>query len=309
MLSWLGLDYFGFRELWSPVFILCTLAVAALYLYVTGPMRHRFHNSEPVKIEKKALFLFALFMFYIAKGSPLFLLGHMMFSAHMLSMAIAYLIVPPLVLMSLPEWLIRSLFQLKWLKKISSKVLQPLITLFCFNILFSFYHIPVIHDFVMTNYTIHTLYYIALLIAAFMMWWTIITPLPEMRRLSELQRMAFIFANGVLITPACALIIFAGAPLYAVYNDPDVWIQAMGYCLPANTTINLSDFGGPEYFSLFSSRDDQQLGGVIMKLLQEIMYGGILAYVFSQWYRRENKEGEDDDMNPKVSFEPNIERV
>jgi putative membrane protein len=296
----LGLEYFGFRALWSPVLLLFIIAVAVAYLYVTGPLRHRFQEAEPVKAKVKFRFLLGLFLFYLAQGGPIDLLGHMMFSAHMLSMSIAYLIVPPLILLGLPAWLVRPVFQYRIVKKASYLVLNPLITVLLFNVLFSFYHIPAIHDVVMTNYTLHTVYYMLLLISAFMMWWQIACPVPELNRLSELQRMAYVFVNGVLLTPACALIVFAGAPLYATYSDPNIWATAMGYCVPANSNVILSDFGGPEFFSILPPLDDQQLGGVIMKLVQEIMYGGILAYIFYQWYRRENVDN-DDDMNPKDS--------
>ncbi|MNI87803.1 Cytochrome c oxidase caa3 assembly factor [compost metagenome] len=36
--------------------------------------------------------------------------------------------------------------------------------------------------------------------------------------------------------------------------------------------------------------DDQQMGGVVMKILQEIVYGSVLAYCFMKWYRKERRE-------------------
>lgn len=292
MFQFLGLDQFSLVELWSPVFMLATIAIALGYYYVTGPLRHRFTNSEPVRWEQQVRFYSGLFLYYFALGGPLNILAHTMFSAHMLAMAIAYLIVPPLVLLGIPAWLVKPLFEYK-VMKIVLKAMHPLISLLLFNVLFSFYHIPVIHDVVMTNYLLHTVFYIVMLIAAFMMWWQITCPVPELRRLSELQRMAYVFASGVLLTPACALIVFAKDPMYATFSDPQTWAQAMGYCIPAGATIILADFGGPEHFAKIPAIDDQQLGGVIMKLVQEIMYGGILAYIFYQWYRRENPDGEE----------------
>lgn len=35
---------------------------------------------------------------------------------------------------------------------------------------------------------------------------------------------------------------------------------------------------------------DQQLGGVLMKVIQEIVYGVMLFYVFIEWYRKERDE-------------------
>jgi putative membrane protein len=42
--------------------------------------------------------------------------------------------------------------------------------------------------------------------------------------------------------------------------------------------------------------NDQQLGGVIMKIVQEIVYGIALAYTFFRWYRTERKQEEEEDL-------------
>jgi len=110
------------------------------------------------------------------------------------------------------------------------------------------------------------------LISAFMLWFPVFCPLPEYNRMSELKRMAYIFLNGVLLTPACALIIFAKAPMYAMYAAV------------------------PESLLLLPMLDDQQLGGVIMKIVQEIVYGIALGYTFFRWYRRERKRDEEEDL-------------
>ena len=94
------------------------------------------------------------------------------------------------------------------------------------------------------------------------------------------------------LSPACALIIFAGTPMYAIYNDPTVWADAMGYCV-SNPAALLDLVGGPAAFNMMDPLEDQQAGGIIMKLVQEVMYGAILAYVFFQWFRREHSSDDD----------------
>jgi putative membrane protein len=49
--------------------------------------------------------------------------------------------------------------------------------------------------------------------------------------------------------------------------------------------------------------EDQQLGGVIMKIIQEIIYGCVLGYVFFEWYRKDQAES---DQEMKPSMEPTI---
>ncbi|KQN97180.1 cytochrome c oxidase assembly factor CtaG [Paenibacillus sp. Leaf72] len=286
----LGLEYFSFEELWTPWYMFGTIAVLILYFYLNGPWREK-HSPQEVSATGKQRFMFVVsaILYYLCNGGPLNFLGHLMFTFHMFNMSISYLIVPPMLILSIPAFMWRKLFASKKWRSLNF-LMNPILSLLLFNLLFSFYHVPVIHDFVMTHYTIHRIYYFVMLIAAIMMWWQIACPVPEWNRLTDLKKMAYVFANGILLTPACALIIFASSPLYAVYNDPNVWVQAMGYCVSGDPTRLLTMFDGPQFFNLMEVVEDQQLGGIVMKLLQELMYGIILAYIFSQWYKREHKE-------------------
>lgn len=293
----LGLQYFTFSELWSPVTLIVIILIAVAYLGIVGPYRTKlFAESEPVPVGKMVSFLLGLFIYYMAHGGPIDLLGHLMFSAHMTAMSLAYLIAPPLMLIGIPGWMLRPLLKFRGVKKVLTTITHPMITVFVFNILFSFYHMPKIHDYVMTHFTVHSLFFFVLLFTAFMMWWPIVSPLPELYEMSELKKMAYIFANGVLITPACALLIFADSAIFATYSDPVAWANAMGYCVSANAQELLQNFAnGPQFFLLLDAQEDQQLGGVIMKVVQEITYGAALAYVFFTWYGRERA---DDPMEP-----------
>lgn len=294
-----GLEYFSLSAQWSPFFLLFIVLVGAAYWLATGSCRERFAQSGPVPLKKKLYFLLGLAVVYLAFGSPVDLLGHLFFSAHMVSMSLGYLAAPPLLLLGMPEWMLRPVIG----RLVSGKwrfLLHPIVTLVLFNALFSFYHMPAVHDYVMTHYTAHVVYYIALFIAAMLMWWHMVNPLPEYRRFSGLRQIAYVFADGVLLTPACALIIFAGTPLYGSYSDASVWVQAMGFCAPGmDPEVLLERFGGPQYFALMDPVHDQQLGGVIMKLMQEILYGTALFNILIRWYRSEN---------PKDSLEPANDR-
>src|SRR5690606_37925274 len=105
-----------------------------------------------------------------------------------------------------------------------------------------------------------------------------------------LGKIFYIFGNSVLITPACVLIIFADAPLFAAYSSSGAWIQALALCVPGDIVSGLAStfkITGHEMFSSMSTLEDQQLGGIIMKIMQEIIYGSILAKVFYAWFSPE----------------------
>lgn len=286
-------NYFSFAELFTPMFFFGMAGLTILYFYLIGPFREkRYPGAEAATLFQKSMFVGAILLVYLCHGGPFNLLGHLMFTFHMVNMSVSYLIVPPMILLAVPAFLWRAAFSHRFWRKLRF-LMHPVITLVLFNMLFSIYHVPLVHDYVMTNFTVHRLYYVALFISAFMMWWQIACPVPEWNKMAHFKKMAYVFANGVLLTPACALIIFADTSLYATYNNPQVWATAMGYCMPGSDASSLlKEFGGPEFFNWFEVREDQQLGGIIMKLVQEIMYGLILGYIFKQWFSKEHAEDE-----------------
>ncbi|MGG3310060.1 cytochrome c oxidase assembly factor CtaG [Paenibacillus sp. 2KB_20] len=285
----LGLEYFSFADKWSPLFLAFMLLVTAGYFLLTGPLSSRFEGSAPVSAGRRTLFVGGMLAFYLAQGGPIELLGHTMFSFHMVSMAMSYLMAMPLLILGIPVWMWRAFDKVNPFKKLGF-LARPIVAAVLFNGLFSFYHIPVIHDFVMLNFWVHRLYYSILFIASLLMWWAIINPIPEKDKSSGLLKMGYIFLNMVLLTPACALIIFSSEPMYATYSDPVVWAKAMGYCVAGDTSALLSKFGGPEFFGYLEPAIDQRVGGIIMKFFQEIIFASMLAYVFFHWYKRENQE-------------------
>lgn len=276
------------------------MAVGVLYTFVVGPWRTHFKNSEPVPLRRQIAFLIGVLLLYLAQGGPLSLLSHLMFSFHMFSMAISYYIVPTLFLYSIPAWLWRWAFDRAFWRPFRF-LMNPLFNLFLFNLIFSFYHIPNVHDWIMVHVNIHRAFYFILFIVAMMNWWHIHIPVKEWAKLSPLWRMGYIFGNGLLLTPACVLIIFATTPKFAIYSDPVVWAEAMRYCVSSDPATLLQKFdGGPAFFNLMTPVQDQQLGGILMKFIQEFLNIGALFVVFMGWYRRE-RASEDHPMLDDVT--------
>ena len=298
----LGLQYFSFADLWSPLFLALMLLLTAGYFVVIGPFSARFVGSAPVPLRLRALFVLGMTALYLAQGGPISLLGHMMFSFHMVSMALSYMVAVPLIMLGIPDWVWRAALRVSPFRRLSF-LARPIVAALLFNGLFSLYHIPVIHDYVMLHFTVHRIYYAVLFLASGLMWWTLINPLPEHRMASGLGKIGFIFLNMVLLTPACGLIIFASQPLYATYSDPDTWARAMGYCVSGNPAALLETFGGPTFFGWLSPKVDQQVGGIAMKFIQEFIFASMLAYVFYHWYKKENGQEDAEAPTPPSELE------
>jgi putative membrane protein len=295
-----SLQMFGFRALWSPFFLISLLFITWLYFMIVGPWRTRFTNEEPPTNKQKAYFVAGIVLLYICEGSPIDLLGHLMFSAHMTQMAVLNLIVPQLLILGIPNWMFERMFRIKAVKRTVKFFTKPLISLILFNALFSFYHVPFIFDIVKTNIFLHAAVTTIIFFTALVMWWPLVNKLSDWQTLTGIKKVVYIFANGILITPACALIIFADKPLYATYYDPQAWLNSLHLCVPAGTLASLK-LTGPQMFFSMSLIHDQQLGGVLMKIIQEIVYGTMLFFIFAEWYQ---KEREKEQMETTVSPYP-----
>jgi putative membrane protein len=288
------LDTFGFRALWSPYFMIFIIGVLVIYFMIIGPWRGRFQDSKPVSKKQISFFVTGMFLLYLSIGGPIDLLGHLMFTFHMAQMALTLLVVPPLLILGMPNWLLRSIVHQPIIKPIVKFFTKPIIALIVFNGLFSFYHVPFIFDLVKMDVYLHSLYTSVLFFASVMMWWPLLNPLPEWESLSGLKKIAYLIADSVFITPACALIIFADSPLYETYSDAQAWTTALKLCVPASMLSSL-DLPGPQMFNALPLLEDQQLGGIIMKIIQELAYGTILGYIFFQWVKREREKEEWED--------------
>lgn len=265
------------------------LALVVAYFLLTGPFRHKFGGDAKPTGRQQFFFYLAMVLLYMIKGSPIDLLTHIMLTAHMIQMAIYYLIFPILILKGIPAWIWRKFVTLPVIKQVMNLVTKPLIALLLFNTLFSLYHIPDIFDFTKSSPMVHTTVSTVILISAFILWWPIVTPIKEYDTISPLLKIAYIFANGVLLTPACVLIIFADVPLFATYSESGAWIQALSLCVPPDVLSGLSgSLTGPEMFSPLGSLEDQRLGGIVMKTMQEITYSYLLARIFFSWFSRES---------------------
>ncbi|UUZ90935.1 cytochrome c oxidase assembly protein [Paenibacillus sp. P25] len=270
-----------FAQLWSPGFLLVLIVVGVLYTLAVGRWRSHFAGSEPVSGKQRLWFWLGLACWYAAEGSPLAFYGHhYMFSAHMLQQSFLYLIMPPFLLSGTPGWSLRSIIRGRGWDRFMRAATSPLFSLFLFNFIFSMYHIPMVMDYLMEHEMLMDGYQVIFLAAAFQLWFPVFCPLPEYNVMSELKKMGYIFLNGILLTPACALIIFASQPMYAMFADV------------------------PAQYMLLPTLDDQQLGGVIMKIIQEIVYGIALAYTFFRWYRTERKKEDEEDMANTGTYFP-----
>jgi len=286
------LNVFGFQALWSPFFIIFTLLLLGFYFFVTINKRIHFEGKEALTKKEASAFISAIVLLYIVKGSPVDLLGHILFSVHMVQMALLLMLIPPLLIAGIPTWVWRKILEPSVLRKSFRIFTKPLLALIVFSGLFSIYHIPLVLDTIKQNEWYHSLFTLVLFMSAILLWWPIMNKLAGEHKVHGLSKVGYIIGSAVLITPACALIIFADQPMYETYTSGAAWLKTMELCVPSSVLATLT-LSGPEMFTSMPTIEDQQLGGVIMKIIQEVIYGVILAMVFFEWYKSEQENADE----------------
>lgn len=265
-----SLSLYTFNEMWHPGLMVVLLAIAIIYFLIIGSWRHHFEDSQDVRGYKQFCFISGLFLYYIVMGSPWHVIGNYLFSVHMINMTIAYLSVPPLILLGFPEWFWRPVLRMPRLKKFISLATKPVFAVVFFNMAFSFDHLPIIFNFVSQSAFMMFVVHICLLFLAFLMWWPMLSPYKELNALTDLKKIFYMFADGILLTPACALLFLSGDLIYQHY------------------------FNVPQLVGFLSPMDDQQSAGVFMKVIQEITYGIGLGVSVYCWVNYGHKKEKDD---------------
>ncbi|OZI11711.1 hypothetical protein CEW92_10455 [Bacillaceae bacterium SAS-127] len=256
------ISHYGSFKFWGVGVFVMLVLLSLLYMKLTSKYK--------VTSKQKLFFFTAVVLFYLFKGSPIALVsGDQLFSAHVLQLMVVLFIVPPLSIMSLPVDFLRSYFWSYQKRRVMKWLTHPFPSALLFNISLSVYFAPPVFNVAISHSLLLLSFQTLLLLFAFIMWWTIITPLPEMTKLSEQVRVLYIFLASLLLLPIGIFLLATGHPHYTLY-------QAGQQVLPS-----------------LSALGDQQLGGGFLKGIQLTTYGIALFIIMSRWAKKEEEPDDD----------------
>ena len=249
----------------DPVLIGGLLTLAVAYGLAVGPLRTTLAPGAPFERNRALLFAAALVTFYLVEGSPLHDLSERyLLSAHMLQHLLLSYVVARMMLVGVPAWLWRRLLLNRRMAPISRVLLRPTTTFLVFSIFFALWHIPVIYEGALMNPTLHHVEHIVFLATSIMLWWPILSPLPELPRAPHLLQMAYLFTIPIAQLPVFAAITFSPDVVYRTYEV------------------------APRVYPWLSPLADQALAGAIMKVMGLAFFSVPFTRIFFDWYRREN---------------------
>jgi putative membrane protein len=241
----------------------CVLWVAAYYHVI---VRWRPPGAAPATTAQQVGFVGGTVLLFLSLNGPLHdLSDNFLFSAHMIQHLIITLIVPPLWLMGLPRWSLRPLLKPRWVRSTARALTGPLVAYAIYNVVFIGWHFPSMYDWALVNHNAHILQHLMFIAAAVLMWWPVVSPVPELERIQTPLRILYLFAVGIPMSIVSALITLADRPMYT-------WYEA-----------------APRVFENVSALDDQQIGGLIMWVPGMIVFWVAITIIFFRWSTREQR--------------------
>ena len=180
------------------------------------------------------------------------------FSVHMVQHLMFTMVVAPLLLLGMPAWLMRRVLAPRWLFDTVRTLSRFIPALVIFNVVLVFTHWPLIVNEALTSGWVHFLIHALLLVSSLIVWMPIVSPLPEIPRLAPVLQMLYLFAWSVVPTIPASFLTFGSSPLYKFYEHV------------------------PHLFG-FTTLEDQQAAGLIMKIGAGLLLWGIIAVVFFRW--------------------------
>jgi putative membrane protein len=210
-----------------------------------------------------ASFAAALAVLGLALNGPLHNLSDSyLFSAHMVQHLVLTLVFPPLLLYGVPASVIRPLLRRRLVFRFARWATRPLIAGALFSVPITLWHFPQFYQAALEHHALHVVQHLVFISTAVIMWWPVLSPSPELPRASYVTQLLYLFALGLPMSVAGALITLADRVLYPFYvSAPRVWDLT-----PAV---------------------DQQLGGLLMWVVGTIYLWVAATVVWFRWAARE----------------------
>ena len=239
--------------------------LAALYLWAIGPHRRRAGITEPVGGWKVVSFFSGLIVTFLALNGPIHdLSDYYLFHVHMVQHLMLTQLMPPLLLLGLPAFALEPLVRPRWVQRAGRALSRPMVAFLVYSLSFTGWHLQPAYDLMMRNHNVHIATHIQFMVTAMIMWWPILSPLPQVPRMGYGGQMIYLFLIGIPMMVVAALITLADVVLYPWYSaSPRVWG--------------------------LTPLDDQKLGGLIMWVPGGLFYWVGMTFVFFAWVRNERR--------------------
>jgi putative membrane protein len=242
--------------------LLVAMAGYVLALARLGPSRVT--PGEPVATRRQlAAFFCGVGLLWLASDWPVHdLAERYLYSVHMVQHELLALPAPPLILVGMPDWMLRTLLRWAPLRAVARVTARPIVAGAVFNTVVVVSHIPAVVDYTLDHHAVHFFAHVVLFSAALIMWWPVVNRLPEYRRMSYPAKLLYLFLMTVVPDAPILFLALSTGPVYHFYRT------------------------APRPFAL-SALGDQQLAAGIMNMANIVFFGCMGAAMFFRWWGQE----------------------
>jgi putative membrane protein len=182
-----------------------------------------------------------------------------LFSAHMIQHMLLVFAMPPLLLYGTPGWMLRPLLRDPRLLRLGRLVTRPAGAFTAFNLVLVAWHLPPLYNLAMEHHGVHIVEHLLFMAASVILWWPVLSPLPELPRAAYPVQLLYLFVVGLPMVMVAIFISMAESVLYPYYEAaPRIWAQ-------------------------LTPRADQHLGGLIMWIPGGLIFVAAISVVFFRW--------------------------
>jgi len=256
---------------WQPHVSVWLLLGYVWAAYVIAVVRH--HKDAPFEDpawkRKARLFSVGMAVLWVGADWPIHdLAEHYLYSIHMLQHLLFSMVAAPFLVAGTPPWLIRLVLRPRPLFRAFRFLTRPLVALILFNAVLLSTHWPAVVDLSTRSEWTHFWLHVLLVGSSYVMWWPVLSTLPELPPISPPGQMMYLFFQSLAPTIPASFLTFGYTILYKAYaRFPRIWG--------------------------ISPRTDQMIAGLEMKLLGGAILWGFITVVFFRWHAREEREGWD----------------
>ena len=254
---------------WEPhpdVWLLVALLAAGYVIAVTrlGP-RWMVPGERSVTKLQATCFGLGVLALWVASDWPIHDVAEQsLYTAHMIQHLVFSMVAAPLLLLGTPAWLMREILRPRGLLRSVQFLARFLPALIVFNLVIVLTHWPAFVDLSLRSGLVHFLAHALILLTSLIIWLPVVSPLPEVPRLSPPPRMIFLFLQSVVPTVPASFLTFGNRPLYHYYESV------------------------PQLFGL-TALEDQRMAGLVMKIGAGLLLWLLIAVIFFRWAAEEER--------------------
>jgi putative membrane protein len=243
------------------------LLLGGIWLAYLIAVRSHARIAPPADREERgkrtALFSIGMALLLVVSDWPVHDLAEgYLYSAHMVQHLVYTLVAAPLLVAGVPAWMWRLAFRVRPLGAAFRFLTRPVVAIVTFNGLLLFTHWPEVVEASVSSELTHFGLHVLIVGSAIVMWWPVLSPLPERPALSPPGQLLYLFVQSIAPTIPASFLTFGRSPLYPVYETfPRIWG--------------------------ISAITDQLVAGLIMKIAGGLILWGFIVAVFFRWHARE----------------------